>query len=74
MKGGKSSQAGAIDSLPVPLPGKPITSANPEVIQAEQDYAKDALLKKSIKKTIFAGDTGGYGGTQKLGTSAMPGM
>lgn len=66
-KGGKSSEAAKIDSLPVPLPAKPVNSSNPEVIQAEQDYAKASLLKKSVKKTIHAGDDGGFGGTQKLG-------
>jgi hypothetical protein len=65
--GGGGNAGAGIDSLPVPLPAKPITSANPEVIQAEQDYAKASLLKKSVKKTIFAGDDGGYGGKQKLG-------
>lgn len=65
--GGGSDQAAGVASLPVPLPAKPITSSNPEVIQAEQDYAKESLLKKSVKKTIFAGDTGGPGGAQKLG-------
>lgn len=59
--GGGSSQAASIDSLPVPLPAKPITSANAEVIQAEQDYAKAQFLKKSINKTVMAGETGGYG-------------
>lgn len=58
--GGSNSTATAIDSLPVPLPSKPITSANPEVVQAESDFARANLLKKSIKKTIQAGDTGGF--------------
>lgn len=62
---GDKTSPSPIASAPVPLPGNPITPANPEVIQAEQDYAKDNLLRKSVKKTIFAGDTGGY--NPKLG-------
>ncbi len=42
-------------------------------MQAEQDYAKEDLLKKSIKKTIFAGDTGGFGGAPQNPFSAKPG-
>jgi hypothetical protein len=30
------------------------------VIQAEQDLAQQNLIKKSVAKTILAGDTGGY--------------
>lgn len=58
-----STPADAIDALPVPTPGSPITPANQQVVQAEQDYAKANLLKKSINRTIFAGDTGGYSST-----------
>ena len=58
--------ASAIQSAPVPTPAPPVTSSSAEVIQAEQDTAQQNLLKKSVKKTIFAGDTGGYkpGGAQ----------
>lgn len=49
-----------IQSAPVPLPAPPVTSTSREVIQAEQDLAQQNLVKKSIKKTILAGDTGGY--------------
>lgn len=62
--GKKDTNAGAaIDALPVPLPSKPITSASPEVIAAENDYARAQMLKKSIRNTIYAGDTGGYNPT-----------
>jgi hypothetical protein len=56
-KGGGSSQAAAIQSAPVPTPAPPVTSSAAEVIQAENDIAKQNLAKKSVKKTIFAGDT-----------------
>lgn len=37
-----------------------MTSTNAEVIQAQQDFAQQNLLKKSLKNTIMAGDTGGF--------------
>lgn len=52
--------ANAIDSLPVPVPQPPITAANPEVLAAQSDFEKANLLKKSVKNTILAGDTGGF--------------
>jgi hypothetical protein len=57
---GNKSTPSAIDSAPIPTPASPIGSAAAEVIAAEQDLAKQNLMKKSVKKTIFAGDTGGY--------------
>ena len=38
----------------------PVSSAAAEVIAAEHDIAQQNLLKKSVKKTILAGDTGGF--------------
>ncbi len=64
MGGAPSQPAQYIESAPVPTPAPPVTSTSKEVVEAEQDYARDNLLKKSIKKTILAGDTGGYGATQ----------
>jgi len=58
--GGGSAPAQAIASAPVPLPAPPVTRTSADVLQAESEVAKENLLKKSIKKTIFAGDTGGY--------------
>jgi hypothetical protein len=46
----------------VPLPASPITSANAEVVQAEHDYARAQLAKKSVKSSVYAGETGGYRG------------
>lgn len=59
--GGTPSTAGnAINSAAVPVPAAPITAAAPEVLAAEHDIAQQNLMKKSVKKTIYAGDTGGF--------------
>lgn len=58
--GGGKKPAEAIQSAPVPLPAPPVTRDNEAVVQAEHDLARANLAKKSIKKTIFAGDTGGF--------------
>lgn len=58
--GGGGGSAGAISSAPVPIPAPPVTPNDASVIQAQQDFAQQNLLKKSIKKTIMAGDTGGF--------------
>lgn len=58
-KGG-NQPAQQIQSAPVPLPAPPVTANAAEVIQAQQDFAQQNLVKKSVKKTIYAGDTGGF--------------
>ncbi len=58
--GGGSAPAQAIDSAPIPTPAPPVTPNNQAVLMAEHDMAAQNLLKKSISKTIMAGDTGGY--------------
>ena len=66
MGGGGSAPAQQIQSLPVPTPAPPVTGSSAEVVQAQQDLAQQNLMKKSIKKTIFAGDTAfqpGQGGS-----------
>lgn len=55
--GGGGSQ---IASAPIPTPAPPVTATNPAVVQAEHDMAQSNLLKKSVKQTMIAGDTGGY--------------
>ena len=57
---GSAGAAGGIASAPVPVPAPPVSSAAAEVIAAEHDIAQQNLLKKSVKKTILAGDTGGF--------------
>ncbi len=59
-----------ITSLPPPTPAPPVTAGAAEVVQASQDEAQQNLIKKSVKRTIFAGDTGGY--SPGAGPSAGP--
>lgn len=54
------TQADEIKAAPTPLPQTPVSAADAMVIQAERDFAQQSLLKKSVKRTIYAGDTGGY--------------
>lgn len=67
---GGGSPAAQIQSAPVPTPAPPVTATNAEVVQAEQDVAQQNLLKKSVKKTIYAGDTGAF----KVGQPGYPGQ
>lgn len=66
---GKAStaQADAISSAPVPTPSNPVSAANAGVVQAEHDFNQRNMLKKSMRKTIIAGDTGGYSPSSPLG-------
>lgn len=66
--GGGGNQAGAIQSAPVPLPAPPVTENNKAVLMAEHDVAQSNLMKKSIKNTIKAGDTGGFTPQSPLGS------
>lgn len=58
--GGGGGYAQQVQSAPVPTPAPPVTTSSPEVMAAQQDVLQQQMLKKSIKKTIYAGDTGGY--------------
>lgn len=49
-----------IASAPVPTPAPPVTADDPAVLQAEHDFANQQMLKKSVAKTMLAGDTGGF--------------
>lgn len=69
--GKDKNNAAAIESAPIPTPASPVDGNADAVIQAEHDYANQNLLKKSVKKTILAGDTGGYGGTKPTGMAGM---
>lgn len=71
-KGG-GSPAAAIQSAPVPLPAPPVTENNQAVVQAEHDIAQANLLKKTVKKTIFAGDTGGWSPQNPMGNAQPQG-
>ena len=71
MGGGGGSQPAPvvqqIQSAPVPTPAPPVSQSARDVIAAEKDLSQQNLLKKSVKKTIYAGDThtqaGGPGST-----------
>lgn len=67
---GGNSGAQAVQSAPVPTPAPPVTADNPAVIAAEQDYAHQNLLKKSVKHTMLAGDTGGWNPANPSGAGA----
>ena len=52
---------GGSPTLPAaPLPTPPVTTTNAEVVQAQNDLRRQALIKKGYAATIYAGDTGGY--------------
>lgn len=74
MGGGGSGPAQAIESAPVPTPAPPVTQNNAAVLQAEHDLASHNLLKKSINKTIYAGDTGGYQSSNPQAAGAAAGF
>ena len=58
------------------IPGAvaPVTQSSKEVVQAAQDVAGQELLKKSIRKTIYAGDTGGFKGPTIAGAVSPQGQ
>ncbi len=59
-KGGGGSSPTLVQQAPIPAPAPPVTSTATDVLAAGQDLKRQELLKKSIKKTVFAGDTGGW--------------
>lgn len=54
--------------MPVPAAAAPATAGAAEVIQAQQDVRRQALKKKGFSKTVFAGDSGGW-----FGSNTTPG-
>jgi hypothetical protein len=68
---GGSSSSPAIASAPTPTPAPPVSSTNQQVVQAELDTARQNLMKKSIKNTIYAGDTAYKAG--EVGSPGNPG-
>lgn len=56
---------GGTPNIPkAPQAAPPVTESRKEVQQASSDVAQQELMKRSIRKTIHAGDTGGYKGAQ----------
>jgi len=62
-----NAEADAINAAPTPIPQKPVTASDAAVVDAEREFAQSNLLKKSVKKTIYAGDTGGYSPAKPTG-------
>ena len=55
-----------IQQAPVAEPAPPVTATSAEVVQAGSDLRRQEMLKKSIRSTIKAGDTGGFNATGKM--------
>jgi hypothetical protein len=60
LKKKSSNPAAAIDSLPIPVPQTPITSANEQVLAAQKNFEQQTAGQKTVSDTILAGNTGGY--------------
>lgn len=43
-----------------PAVAPPASLSSAEALQSQQDLRQQELMRKSIKKTIYAGDTGGF--------------
>lgn len=65
-----------IQAAPIPSPSPPVTNTAKEVVQAGMDLRQQEMLKKNIRSTVKAGDTGGYGTGKKIkpagGTPFVP--
>ena len=48
----------------------PTSASGADVLRAQMDLVQQEAMKKSIKKTIFAGDTGGFKGSAPYGSVA----
>lgn len=57
---GKAPQQTIIQQQPIAEPTPPVTKTANEVVQAGMDLRQQELLKKNIRSTIKAGDTGGF--------------
>ena len=59
---GKAPQTTVVQqqASPVPDPSPPVQPTASEVVQAGMDLRQQEMMKKNIKSTIKAGDTGGY--------------
>lgn len=58
--GFKKEAADNSSDTSVPDATPPVSGAGPEVMAAQQDFLRQSMLKKSIRKTTMAGGTGGY--------------
>jgi hypothetical protein len=55
-----SSNTQVIQQAPVPEPAPPVTQTASEVVQAGMDLRRQEMMKKNIRSTVKAGDTGGF--------------
>ena len=75
---GKAPQTTVVQqqASPVPDPSPPVQPTASEVVQAGMDLRQQEMMKKNIKSTIKAGDTGGYkpagGGKMAAGAGGNP--
>lgn len=58
--GFKASAATDTTNNSVPAAVTPASGASPEVMAAQQDFLRQSMLKKSIRKTAVSGETGGF--------------
>lgn len=57
---GKAPQQTVIQQAPIAEPAPPVTPSAAEVVQAGMDVRQQEMLKKNIRSTVKAGDTGGF--------------
>lgn len=72
--GGGSAPAQQIESAPVPTPAPPVTPDSQAVVAAELQAQQANAMKKSVQKTILAGDSGMYSqkGMNMAGQPSQP--
>ena len=63
-----AAQEDAVAAQPT---SSPTSASGADALRAQMDLVQQESMKKSIKKTIFAGDTGGFKGGQSYGSAAM---
>lgn len=60
MKAPKVQSPTVIQQAPVAPAAPPVTQTANEVVQAGMDLRQQEMLKKNVRSTIKAGDTGGF--------------
>ncbi len=56
-----------------PPPAPPPTATSADVAQAEEQARRDQNRRKGLRKTVLAGETGGYCGAAQLGGGTILG-
>ena len=70
--GSKPTSPTIIQQAPVPTPAPPATTTSADTVAAGMDIRQQEMLRKNIKSTIRAGDTGGFMPGGMMGK--MPGV